>query len=82
MLQPIRNERRTQRSAHAYHSHFTSVFALSEKEERAAQRVRSVIEDAISVGLSAGVRQRSMQHVIVRAVIKKNKQITMGSRRF
>jgi hypothetical protein len=76
MLQPIRNELRTQRSAHAYHSHFhlVPVFAPSKNTDRAAQRIRPVIEDAISVGLPAGVRQRSMQHDIVRAVITKNKQ--------
>jgi hypothetical protein len=34
----------------------------------------SVIEDAISVGLSAGFRQESMQHLIVRVVIKENKE--------
>jgi hypothetical protein len=62
----------------AVSSRLTRLSALSENRERAAQG----IDDAISFGLAVGARQRSMQHVIVRAVIKKNKQITMGARRF
>jgi hypothetical protein len=36
----------------------------------------------ISVSLSAGVRQRSMRHDIVGVVVKKNKELTIGARRF
>jgi hypothetical protein len=53
----------------AIRSRFARILVLSENRERAAQGISNLI----SVGLSAGFRQESMQHLIVDAVIKKNK---------
>jgi hypothetical protein len=54
----------------AIRSRFARILVLSENRERAAQGISNLI----SVGLSAGFRQESMQQVIVRVGSLEDKQ--------